>query len=174
MILHDLEIRRLCEDDRLIVPFDPVQLNPASYDVLLGNHLMIESAVSNGPSQVRVDISDHHQEHPYWLKPGAFVLAETFETFNIPDDIAGQFVLKSSRAREGYQHMLAGFCDPGWHGSKLTLELKNVRQLRALPLWPGMKIGQMVFFLLTGIPERTYAVTGHYNNNATVMPSWEA
>lgn len=169
-----MEIRRLCVDDQMIVPFDPEQLNPASYDVLLGNHLMIESAVSDGPDQVRIDISDHSRENPYWLKPGQFVLAETFETFNIPDDVAAQFVLKSSRAREGYQHMLAGFCDPGWHGSKLTMELKNVRQLKALPLWPGMKIGQMVFFLMAGLPERSYAVTGHYNNNRTVMASWES
>lgn len=158
----------------MIVPFDPDQLNPASYDVLLGNHLMIESAVSDGPDQVRLDISDNSKDKPYWLKPGQFVLAETFETFHIPEDVAAQFVLKSSRARAGYQHMLAGFCDPGWHGSKLTMELKNVRQLKALPLWPGMKIGQMVFFLMAGIPQRSYAELGHYNNNATVMPSWEA
>lgn len=158
----------------MIVPFDLEQLNPASYDLLLGNHIMVESAISNGPDQVLLDISEYSKERPYWLKPGQFVLAETFETFNMPDDIAGQFVLKSSRAREGYQHLLAGYCDPGWHGSKLTLELKNIRQLKPLPIWPSMKIGQMVFFLLAGRPDISYAEIGHYNNNAQVMRSWES
>jgi dCTP deaminase len=173
-ILPDHEIRWLCEREQMIVPFDPQQLNPASYDLLLGSHLMIESAAKGAADQVLLDISDNTKENPYWLKPGQFVLAETFETFNMPDDIAGQFVLKSSRAREGLQHLLAGYCDPGWNGSKLTLELKNIRQLKALPVWPGMRIGQIVFFLTAGKPEVSYAQSGHYNGHQRVMPSWEA
>jgi len=98
-------------------------------------------------------------------------LAETLELFNLPDDISCQFVLKSSRARSGLNHLLAGWCDPGWHGSKLTLELKNERLHHALPLWPGLKIGQMVFHQMSSVPLKSYAVTGNYNNHLTVMPS---
>lgn len=174
MILHDREIRQLCERDRMIVPFTPEQLNPASYDLLLGNEIMIETAISNGPDMVRLDITDYTQEKPYWLKPGQWILAETWETFNMPDDVAGLFFLKSSRAREGLEHMHAGFADPQWNGSKLTLELCNARQLRARAIWPGMKIGQMVFFLMTGVPDISYAEIGHYNNQPRVMPSWES
>jgi dCTP deaminase len=172
MILHDLEIRRLCEQERMIVPFDLDQLNPASYDLLLGNEIMIESAV--GDDLVRVDISEYCQEDPYYLRPGQWILAETWETFNMPDDIAGLFFLKSSRAREGLEHSHAGFADPQWNGSKLTLELTNARQLRSLPIWPGKKIGQMVFFLMAGVPDISYAQCGHYNGQARVMPSWES
>lgn len=173
-ILPDREISWLCQRERMIAPFSEEQLNPASYDVLLGGHLMIESAASDGPSLTKISIAENTREQPYWLKPGQFVLAETWEIFNIPDDIAAQFVLKSSRAREGYQHLLAGFCDPGWNGSRLTMELKNIRQLKALPLWPGMKIGQMVFYLMAAKPDRSYAETGHYNSQPIVMPSWES
>jgi dCTP deaminase len=172
LILQDAEIRRMCVDDQLIVPFDPEQLNPASYDVLLGNEIMIESATYD--ELVRLDITDHNQDNPYWLKPGQWILAETFETFNMPDDIAGLFFLKSSRAREGLEHSHAGFADPQWHGSKLTLELTNARQFRARPIWPGMKIGQMIFFLMAGKPDISYAEVGHYNGHQHVMPSWEA
>jgi dCTP deaminase len=172
VILHDREIRRFCEEERMIVPFDLDQLNPASYDLLLGNEIMIESAV--GDDLIRVDISDCTKEDPYWLRPGQWILGETWETFNMPDDVAGLFFLKSSRAREGFEHSHAGFADPQWNGSKLTLEITNARQLRSRPLYPGLKIGQMVFFLMAGVPDISYAAQGHYNGHARVMPSWEA
>jgi len=172
VILHDTELRRLCEHDRMIVPFDPEQLNPASYDLLLGSEIMIESVASR--ELVRMSIASCSPEDPYLLKPGQWILAETWETFNMPDDVAGLFFLKSSRAREGLEHMHAGFADPQWNGSKLTLELTNARQLHALPIWPGLKIGQMVFMLTAGKPEISYAAVGHYNQQAQVMPSWES
>jgi len=53
----------------------------------------------------------------------------------------------------------------------LTLELHNSRRFHNIALWPGMKIGQMVFHVIAGTPERTYAVTGRYNGHETVMPS---
>ena len=66
---------------------------------------------------------------------------------------------------------MAGYADPGWHGSRLTLELQNARRFHNLPIWPGMKIGQMVFHLISGEPEKSYAVTGRYNNHETVRGS---
>jgi len=89
----------------------------------------------------------------------------------LPDSISAQFVLKSSRARDFYGHMLAGWADPGWHGSKLTLELKNERRHHPLPLYPNLKIGQMVFFRMSAVPLKSYALTGHYNNHDIVMPN---
>jgi|TARA_R100000482_G_C5085373_1_gene128132 dCTP deaminase len=153
----------------MVVPFNPELLNPASLDVVLGDQLMVESIYQT--EFVRFDISHSTESDPYWLQPGEFVLAETQETFNLPEDLSAQFVLKSSRARAGYQHMLAGWCDPGWHGSRLTLELKNVRLHHPLPLYPGLKIGQMVFHTMSSVPLNSYADVGHYNNHSTVMPS---
>lgn len=153
----------------MVLPYDPELLNPASLDVLLGDRLMVE--VEDRPELQILGISHHTQANPYWLAPNEFCLAETREIFNLPDHIAGQFVLKSSRAREGLEHLMAGYCDPGWHGSRLTLELQNSRRFHNLPLWPGMKIGQMVFHSLAGLPERSYAITGRYNGHATVHAS---
>jgi dCTP deaminase len=154
----------------MVTPFDPELVNPASLDVRLGQFIRIESAQS--PELVLVDLELwRDRQGPYMLKPGQFILAETMETFYLPDFIAAQFMLKSSRAREGLEHLMAGYCDPGWHGSKLTLELHNSRQLHPVAIWPGMKIGQMVFHLMDQRPTRSYAVTGRYNNDATVQGS---
>jgi dCTP deaminase len=168
-VLADWEIRSLCQASQMVWPFDEKLLNPASLDVRLGPNLMIE--VRDQPELMRIDISERTEDDPYLLLPGEVCLAETIEQFDLPDDVSAEFVLKSSRARDFYGHMLAGWCDPGWHGSKLTLELKNERRYHSLPLYPSLKIGQMVFFRMSAIPLKSYALTGHYNNHDTVMPN---
>ena len=168
-VLADWEIRSLCQASQMVWPFDEKLLNPASLDVRLGPNLMIE--VRDQPELMRIDISERTEDEPYLLLPGEVCLAETIEQFNLADDISAEFVLKSSRARDFYGHMLAGWCDPGWHGSRLTLELKNERRYHPLPLYPNLKIGQMVFFRMSAIPLKSYALTGHYNNHDTVMPN---
>ena len=167
-VLADWQIRSYCESSQLVHPFSLDLLNPASLDVRLGFYLMIE--VADTPELQRIDISDRTKDNPYLLQPGEFCLAETVETFNLPDSISCQFVLKSSRARSGLTHALAGWCDPGWHGSKLTLELQNMRRFHDIALYPNLLIGQMVFHYMSEIPVRSYRDVGHYNNHVTVMP----
>ena len=167
-ILADWQIRSYCEGSQMVHPLALDLLNPASLDVRLGFNLMIE--VLDTSELQLLDISDRTEENPYWLEPGEFCLAETIETFNLPDSISAQFVLKSSRARSGLDHALAGWCDPGWHGSKLTLELKNQRRHHALALYPNLKIGQIVFHQMAELPIKSYRDTGHYNNHDRVMP----
>jgi dCTP deaminase len=53
----------------------------------------------------------------------------------------------------------------------LTLELQNARRLHPVALWPGMKIGQLVFFQMAGLPDVSYAVKGHYNRDEAVTAS---
>lgn len=167
-ILADHQIHSLCTGG-MVTPFDPEMVNPASLDVRLGGTLLIESA--QGPELVPYPLEDHDEANPYWLQPGQFTLAQTMETFRLPETVAAQFMLKSSRAREGLEHLMAGYCDPGWSGSVLTLELHNSRQLHPIPLWPGQRIGQLVFHHMSSIPEHSYRFTGRYNNDDRVMGS---
>jgi len=166
--LADWQIHGRCKAGA-IAPYDHNLVNPASIDLRLGSNIMIESA--EGPEMVLVSIAKYTEKNPYPIVPGQFFLAETEELFNIPNDLEGQFILKSSRARSGLQHLMAGFCDPGWHGSRLTLELKNVRQLWSIGIYPGMKIGQMKFSTMDAEPVESYAITGRYNNDTSVTPS---
>ena len=168
MILCDTEILDLIQQG-MVQHYQPEQINPASLDLRLGNLIMLESV--QGHQMIPLDISKYTIDHPYELVPGQFVLAQTMEVFNMPEDVAGLFFLKSSRAREGYENLHAGYADPGWHGSTLTLELKNARQLQPLPIYPGLKIGQMVFFRMSAKPALSYAAVGHYNNDKLVSAS---
>ena len=123
-VLSDREIAAYCRAG-MVEPFDVKLVGPASLDVRLGGHLMAE--VRTNPELQLVNIADTCKEHPYLLEPGAFVLGETLEILRIPDDLAAQFVLKSSRAREGLEHLLAGFADPGFNNSVLTLDLDSMK-----------------------------------------------
>jgi dCTP deaminase len=168
MRLVDFQIHELCLHG-MVVPFDEGLVNPASLDVRLGDGLLIESAEAEKFKPY--PLWRHSKENPYEFLPGQFALAPTLEKFYLPDNIEAQFVLKSSRAREGLQHLLAGYCDPGWNNSVLTMELHNSLQLHPVLLWPGMKIGQMKFNQLQNRPRRSYAFTGRYNNDSAPQVS---
>lgn len=157
---------------------DVSQVNGASIDVRLGRTFLQEK---HSDSRFRPCVNLKEKEslrmskqilpwgNPFYLEPGEFILAETVEIFNLPLDIAAEFRLKSSVARAGLDQALAVWCDPGWHGSVLTIELRNNCRFHTLLLQPGMKIGQVVFFKGEPVPHKdSYAVRGQYNNDTEV------
>jgi dCTP deaminase len=156
----DSQIETMALCDGLISPYCPSQLNPASYDVRLGANILVETTTCEW-KEVKL---------PWVLDPGEFVLGVTKELFRIPDYIEAVFQLKSSRGREGYEHVLSGYIDPGFTG-RVTLELVNVNRYRPLPLTEGMLIGQIRFMKTDQPCRRSYKETGHYNLDLTVQPS---
>lgn len=166
-VLPDLEILALCKRG-LVSPFEPSLINPASLDVRLGPNLLVE--LPSTTDLVPYSIADCTPDKPFQLEPHGFVLAETVEAFQFPDFLAGQLALKSSRAREGIEHLMAGYVDPGYCG-RLTLELQNARTMHPVALWPGMRIGQIVFHKMSMIPSKSYALTGRYQNDNAVQGS---
>jgi dCTP deaminase len=168
MILPDFEIARMCLGG-LVSPFDSTLINPASLDVRLGKQLLIEQEDKRG--LMPFDISNYNVDTPFLLDPDEFILAHTVEKFNVPDDVAGQFALKSSVARSGVEHLMAGYIDPGFTNSVLTLELKNARRNHPVFLWPGMRIGQIVWQRMSAPPTTSYRISGRYNNDQSVTPS---
>ena len=186
MILVDHQIRNLCENQNLVTPYNPDLINPASLDIRLGNNLIIEIKGDGWfirlcktligqehkiiePSELFLDISDRTKENPYILKPKEFVLAETLEYISIPPNMASEFRLKSTKAREGLGHALAVWIDNGFQGV-LTLELINYRRFINLKLYPGLRIGQL-FLHQTKTPDNTYKVKGRYAGFKTVVGS---
>lgn len=172
-----LSYTELCQlvEDGVIGPVDPKAINAASIDVRLGNEIVTEEYETHNhvvdihkreifPSQ-KITVGEY-----YDLRPHEFILAHTMEVFNLPNDICCEFKLKSSGARTGLENALATWCDAGWHGSTLTLELKNLLRYSSLRLRPGMYIGQMIFYRVSEVPqERSYATIGRYNNDSSVQ-----
>ena len=156
--LVDHQINNL--NTKLVTPFNKLQVNPASYDVRLGKNLRIENP----------DGSWGYATTPYTFEPGEFLLGETQEMFSLPSDIEAIFMLKSSRGREGFEHVLSGYIDPGYCG-RITLELVNVNRYRKLILEEGMLIGQVRYMFTDKRCKRPYSVTGHYQGHNRVMPS---
>lgn len=108
----------------------------------------------------------------YVILPGESVLGHSVEQFYLPDNITAEYRLKSSMARVFLEHLHAGWCDPMWQGSVLTLELANMTRYHPIQLVAGMKIGQMCFYKHDRVPhDKSYAVRGQYNNQKTVLDS---
>jgi dCTP deaminase len=173
--LVDWQLMLMCEEENpLLSPFDPKYINPASIDITLGDILFIEGRVC-GPEGARsrwlpVDLYEYTEDNPFKLPPANFILGHTHEIVRVPDWAESHYHLKSSLARDGLEHLNAGYIDPGWYG-QLTLEMLNVNQRHDICPWAGMRIGQLRFCRLDAVPAKTYAETGRYMNDMGVQPS---
>ena len=144
-----------------VINAKPEHINSASIDITLDDILIDEWGCE-------IELKEGFE---HIVRPGEFYLASSREIFNLPNNVAAEYKLKSSMARIGLNHLLAGWCDPGWQNSKLTLELKNVTQSQDIKLKTGMKIGQMVFWQTEPVPDnKSYAKVGRYNNQTKVTP----
>lgn len=167
---------RLVEDG-VITGVDPANINGASIDITLHNEIMSECETGGdvhlyNKENITTELMMIPDGSCAGLAPGDFILASSVEFFNLPDNIAAIYVCKSSMARNGLNHLNAGFCDPTWHGSRLTLELHNVTRHHTLLLKPGQKIGQMIFMECDPVPDgEGYNVKGNYNQQQTVTAS---
>ncbi len=150
---------------------DTDAINAASIDITLGAKVLREGGVSLDriirlSSRESLQTLEVDCTNGIRLQPGEFILAQSEQEFYLPDDISAEYKLKSSMARVGLNHALAGWCDAGWHGSVLTLEIKNWTQNHVIELKKGDKIGQMIFFHHRMVPkDKSYAARGRYNND---------
>jgi len=175
-LAYEIANNALVSYDDALLPFPIEHINGASVDLTLGDEVLrednpgiIDLAKKQTPAMRPME---PRPDGSYELRPGDFVLAHTREVFRMPADVAGHYMLKSSLARAGLQHLFAGFADPTWEGV-LTLELVNQTRDQVLLLRPGMKIGQMVFFKgSSSVPDdHSYARRGQYQGDRTVTPS---
>lgn len=153
-------------------------VNATSLDITLGNKVLVELEYDPFEPPPSVSLGDRTPlgmkevdiTGGFLLRPGQFILAHSYEIFHLPTNISAEYKLKSSMARIGLEHLNAGWCDAGWHGSSLTLELKNMTQSHCILIKSGDKIGQMVFFEHQPVSEtHSYATKGRYNGDTTVQ-----
>ncbi|MEA2622115.1 MAG: dCTP deaminase [Chloroflexota bacterium] len=161
-VLSDRDIRASLQSGRVrIDPYDPTCLQPSSVDL----HLDRDFRVFRNSRYPYIDVREPQpdltelesitDDEPFILHPGEFVLGQTLEWVELPDDLVARLEGKSSLGRLGLLiHSTAGYVDPGWKGN-LTLELSNVANL-PIALFFGMKIGQISFFKMSSPVERPY------------------
>jgi dCTP deaminase len=161
-----------------VITADVENINAASIDITLDNLILLESEptfhmdVKLAKKENIETVPYQMDERGYGIQPDEFVLASSREVFNLPNDISAEYKLKSSMARNGLEHLNAGWCDAGWNGSKLTLEFKNVTRFHELIIEPNMKCGQVIFYRHKKVPDfASYAAKGRYNNQSEVTAS---
>lgn len=79
-----------------------------------------------------------------WLFPGRrFVLGSSIEEFNMPNNLMGRVLNKSTWARRGLDASMTTNVEPGWKGW-LTIELRYMRW-KPLFIPSGSGIAQVIF-----------------------------
>ena len=142
-------------------PFDPSQVNSASYDVRVSDQWVCPTRDPESFSAPKVK-----------LFPGEVVLACTLEYVKIPRNVACDLKLKSTLGRLWINHSLAGWCDPGFEG-QITLELQNLGPV-PFELDAGRRIAQLIFIAMESEPETAYGEPGsssHYQGQTGVTPA---
>lgn len=181
MILSDGSIKKGIEKGFIkIEPFDIACLQPASYDLHLGNTLMIFDEQKHQIIDVREPVTDRMKTiklkpgGAYILMPGAFVLANIAEITGVDNKHVGRLEGKSSLGRLGLViHATAGFLDAG-NELRMTMHMTNLSPL-PIKIYEGMKIAQIEFEEIDKEVERPYGTEGlgsKYYKNMTVMPSF--
>jgi dCTP deaminase len=161
-VLSDRDIRAALEEGAVkIRPYDPVDLQPSSVDLHLDHSFRVFRNNRYPYIDVRQPQPDLTEllrieaDEPFILHPGEFVLGQTLEWVELPNDLVARLEGRSSLGRLGLLiHSTAGYVDPGWKGN-LTLELSNVANL-PIALYAEMRIGQISFFRMSSPVDRPY------------------
>ena len=170
MFLSDKDIHAAVKNGEMTLePFDAKQLQPATYDIRLGNTFIINEAHATVaidpvkglfPNQQSLEIKDGQE---FVLHPGVSILGYSKERFG-SDDYLIEVNGKSSLARIGLiVHNSASIINPG-HFLNVALELCNLNNVPII-LRPGMEIAQLTFSTLSSTTKKSYQETGRYSNN---------
>ena len=173
MFLSDTDIHAAVKRGEIILePFEVKRLQPASYDIRLGNTFIINEphstkAIDPGkgiyPKTNTVEIKDGEE---FVLHPGVSILGYSKERFG-SDKYLIEVNGKSSLARIGLiVHNSASIVNPG-HILNIALELCNLNNV-PIVLRPGMEIAQLTFSTLSNPTKRSYKQTGRYSQNNIV------
>lgn len=159
MVLSDKEIKRLIEEEDLIInkgDLTEEQLQNTSLDLKLGHDFAYIKQNSDPVIDVRKELeyTNFTVEDHVIIQPHSFMLATTTEILNLPKDITAFVEGRSSIGRLGLFSENAGWVDANFQG-QITLELFNATN-KPIKLYPGMRICQLVFAKTNEVPETVY------------------
>lgn len=165
MFLSDIDIKKaLKRGDIVISLFDKKRLQPASYDIRLGDKFILtESHVTDAIDPTKKKFAKTREiilkkGETFVLHPGVSILGISMDYFGSKKYLI-QLHGKSSLARIGLLvHNTAGLVNPG-HFLRITFELCNLNKV-PIVLTPGMEIGQITFSQMSSDPETRYEYVG--------------
>ena len=181
-VLIDADYQRI--GAHLIQPFNVEQVQPASYDVMLSDQILIPKSPDKPIGlfskferiDLRTSVPESHmkpwvmKEDGWLMRPGECVLAATVEQVRCPSDMICSVDGRSTLGRCFLAiHATAGFIDPGYCGA-ITLEIMNHGPWE-FRLYPGLRIGQLRFHWLGVEVDRPYGSPGlgsHYQGSTSV------
>lgn len=144
-----------------ISPYNEEQVNPASYDVTLGDHWICPT---RDPEEIKAK--------QITLFPGEVILATTAEYLHMPRDVVADLKLKSTLGRLWLNHSLSGWIDCNFRG-QVTLELQNLGPYPRI-LSTGMRCAQLIFLAMESPPDVAYGEKGkgNYQNQEGATRAW--
>jgi dCTP deaminase len=166
-LLTDAEIHKLAQSG-MIDPFCPQQirekddkrvisygLGSSGYDIRLGQSFMQLSPQERlDPKNIDMDAWVKTETNkPFWLAGNNFILGESVEIFDIPEDVTAIALGKSKLARCGIFVNITPL-EPGWKGI-LTIEVANLGESPVL-IYPLEGIAQLLFYRMEKRPYITY------------------
>ncbi|TWU42944.1 Deoxycytidine triphosphate deaminase [Novipirellula aureliae] len=165
MLISGEEIQRRMGLDLNIDPFDPLRVNPNSYDLSLHHELLVyEEIVLDAASPNRYRRIEIPPEG-LTLQPGLLYLGRTVE-FTETHSLVPMIQGRSSFARLGLMVNPGGSLgDIGYCGT-WTLDLHCVQPIR---IYPNMKVCQIYYLDLLN-PGATYC-SKKYQNSRDIQPS---
>lgn len=167
MFLSDVDIKKAVRDGRIVLkPFDEKRLQPASYDIRLGNKFVLNDENSThyiDPAKkvyAKTREVEKKDGEEFILHPGISVLGTSKEFFG-SDHFLIQVGGKSSLARVGLMiHNTAGIINPG-HFLHITFEITNQNNVPII-IRPGMEIAQITFSMISSPPTQNYREVGRF------------
>jgi dCTP deaminase len=170
MYLSDIDIKQAVkEGDIILTDFDKSRLQPASYDILLGNKFFLtDSHTTAAIDPVKKKYAPMREVilkkgETFTLHPGVSILGISKDYFGSQRYLV-QLHGKSSLARIGLMvHNTAGLINPG-HFLYITFELCNLNSVPII-LTPGMPIAQLTFSKMVTEPGSSYVQHKYVNSN---------
>src|SRR3989344_574891 len=167
MYLSDRDIKKALKNGEIMIhDFEEARLQPASYDILLGNKFLVhntETTMAIDPVKKIYPVTKEiivKEEDFFVLHPGISILGTSVDYFG-SDKYLIHLSGKSSLARLSLIiHNTARIINPG-HFLNITFELCNLNHVPII-LRPNMRIGQILFSRLSSPPEKDYKSTGRY------------
>ncbi len=163
MILTGKEIEKRLGNDIIIQPYDPLQLNPNSYNLRLHNELLVYTDDTLDAAEKNETVTLKIPDEGLVLEPGQLYLARTVE-YTETRGLVPMLLGRSSIGRLGISvHLTSGFGDIGFCGY-WTLQLTCVKKVR---IYPNMKICQIFYHDVLGEYEN-YSSTKYQGSHEIV------